>query len=52
MKADSFTEMATGHPPGELSSMGFDVKDLKYELAPGEYRATISGLAAPFEVVD
>jgi hypothetical protein len=52
MKADVFTEEAIIHPPGEESSLGFQVSDLKYELTPGEYRATISGLAAPFKVVE
>lgn len=52
MKADFFTEQGIGHPPGEMSTMGFDVDDLKYELTPGQYRATIEGLAAPFEVVE
>ncbi|OAH58708.1 hypothetical protein AWH48_17110 [Domibacillus aminovorans] len=52
MKADSFTEEGIVHFPGELSSMGFDVNDLKYELTPGEYRAILDGLAAPFEVIE
>lgn len=52
MKADGFTEEAIIHPPNEESSLGFQVSDLKYKLTPGEYRATISGLAAPFEVVE
>lgn len=52
MKADSFTEMAIGHPPGEWSSMEFDVNDLKDELTPGKYRAVIGGLAASFKIVE
>lgn len=52
MAADSFTEEGIVHPPGELSALGFDVDDLKYELTPGQYRATIGGLVAPFEVVE
>lgn len=54
MKADSdsFTQEGIVHPPGELSTMGFGVDDLKYELTPGQYRATIGGLAAPFEVIE
>ncbi|OAH53924.1 hypothetical protein AWH48_11695 [Domibacillus aminovorans] len=52
MKADSFTEPALVHPPDESSSMDFNVIDLKYELTPGKYRATLNGLAAPFEVVE
>ncbi len=51
MKEDSFTEAGMLHLPGELSTMGFDVDDLKYKITAGEYRATIGSLAAPFIVV-
>lgn len=51
MKAEFFTEEAIVHFPGE-SSMGFSADDLKYDLTPGHYRATIEGLAAPFEIVE
>ncbi|MFJ7976507.1 immunoglobulin-like domain-containing protein [Peribacillus sp. NPDC096379] len=50
MKAESFTEEGIIHP--KLSSLDLNVNDLKYELTPGEYRATIGGLAAPFKVVE
>lgn len=51
MKDSDFTEQGIIHPPNELSSLGLDVNDLRYKLTPGEYRATIGGLAAPFIVV-
>ncbi len=50
MKADSFTEQAIGHPAHETSSLTLKVSDLDYNLTPGEYRATIGALAAPFKV--
>jgi len=52
MKADAFTEIGIIHPPNKLSSLSLDVNDLDYKLTTGEYRATIAGLAAPFEVVE
>ncbi|GGD76435.1 immunoglobulin-like domain-containing protein [Paenibacillus nasutitermitis] len=52
MKADSFTDEGIIHSPNKLSSLGLNISDLKYKLTPGEYRATIGGLAAPFEVVE
>lgn len=52
MKADAFTEIGVIHPPNQSSYLSFHVEDLKYKLTPGEYRATIGGLAAPFEVVE
>lgn len=51
MKAEIFTEEAIIHFPAE-SSIGFCTEDLKYDLTPGRYRATIEGLAAPFEIVE
>lgn len=51
MKKLVYTEEAIIHFPGE-SSMGIDTNDLKYALTPGQYRATVEGLAAPFEVVE
>ncbi|WP_050180563.1 immunoglobulin-like domain-containing protein [Domibacillus robiginosus] len=51
MKAEFFTEEGIIHPPGE-SSIGLDINDLKYALTPGQYRATVERLAAPFEVVE
>jgi len=50
-KVNEFTEAAMVHVPGETSAMALSVDELKYELNPGEYRATVGGLAAPFEVV-
>lgn len=50
LKAEFLTEEAIMHPPGESSKMLFDVIDLKYELTPGQYRATIGGLGAPFKI--
>lgn len=52
MKAESFSEEGIIHPPNKLSSLDLNINDLKYELSPGEYRATIGGLAAPFKVVE
>ncbi|MFL0364579.1 immunoglobulin-like domain-containing protein [Pseudobacillus sp. 179-B 2D1 NHS] len=52
MKAESFTEQGIIHPPNKLSSLDLNVNDLKYKLTPGEYRATIGELAAPFKVVE
>jgi len=52
MKADFFTEAGLIHSAGGTSSIVFDVKNLKYELTVGEYRATINGLAAPFKIVE
>lgn len=52
MKADSFTEEGIVHFPGELSSMGIDINELKYALTPGQYRAILDGLAAPFKIVE
>jgi hypothetical protein len=52
MEADSFTEAAMIHNSGGTSSMFFNVKNLKYALTVGEYRATINGLAAPFKIVE
>jgi hypothetical protein len=49
MKADSFTKEGIVYFPGE-SSMGIVINDLKYALTPGQYQATIEGLAAPFDV--
>ena len=49
MKADYFTEEGIVYFPGE-SSMGIVINDLKYALTPGQYRATIEGIAAPFDV--
>lgn len=36
--------------PGETSTLEIFIKDLKYNLTPGEYRAVLNGMAAPFEV--
>ena len=52
MKASAFTEQGIIHSPNKLSSLVLDVNDLRHELTPGEYRATIGGLAAPFIVVN
>jgi len=52
MKADGFNDIGMIHAPNKLSSLTLTVDDLKYKLTPGEYRATIGELAAPFEVVE
>ncbi|MFD2683124.1 immunoglobulin-like domain-containing protein [Bacillus seohaeanensis] len=52
MKDESFTELGFMHPPNKSSTLVLNVNDLKYKLTPGEYRATIGELAAPFEVVE
>lgn len=52
MKAEFFTEEGVVHPPNKVSSLSLNVNDLDYKITPGEYRATIGGLAAPFEVVE
>jgi hypothetical protein len=52
MKDESFTEPGLMHPPNKSSTLVLNVNDLKYKLTPGEYRATIGELAAPFEVVE
>ncbi|MGN7409947.1 immunoglobulin-like domain-containing protein [Sporosarcina sp. SAFN-010] len=52
MKSEFFTLKGLIHPPNKLSSIVLDVEGLKYKLTPGEYRAIIDGLAAPFEVVE
>ena len=52
MKANEFTEQGVSHPLGEMSSLGLNVKELKYTLTPGQYRATLNELAAPFAVVE
>ncbi|KAB2333954.1 immunoglobulin-like domain-containing protein [Bacillus mesophilum] len=50
MKADSFTEQAIGHSAHATSSLSLKISDLDYKLTPGEYRATIGGLGAPFKL--
>ena len=52
MKEEAFTNQGIIHSPNKLSSLSLNVNDLKNKLTPGEYRATIGGLAAPFEVVE
>jgi len=52
MKEEAFTGQGIIHPPNKMSSLSLNVNDLKYKLTPGEYRATIDGLAAPFSVVE
>lgn len=51
VKGNSVTNAGLIHQPGEVTPMIFDVDSLKYELTPGQYRATLSGLSAPFKVV-
>lgn len=46
------TEKGVIHPPNESSSLSLNVDDLRYKLTPGKYRATISGLAASFKIVE
>ena len=52
MKAEAFTDQGIIHSPNKLSSLVLNVNDLKYKLTPGEYRATIGVLAAPFKIVE
>lgn len=52
MKQSSFSEQGIVHPSGKTSSLILKVHDLKDKLTAGAYRATIRGLAAPFEVIN
>lgn len=52
MKADAFNDLGMIHSPNKISTLALNVNDLKYQLTPGEYRATIDGLAASFEIVE
>lgn len=51
MKDISFTEEGLLISPDKSSSLSIEIQDLRDKFASGEYRATIGGLAAPFEVV-
>lgn len=52
MKSNVFTEQGRIHRPNTSSSLVLNVNDLKYKLTPGEYRATIGRLAAPFKIIE
>ncbi|MGE6367768.1 immunoglobulin-like domain-containing protein [Planococcus kocurii] len=52
MKEEFFTEPATSLAPGDTTEMVFNIEDLSYDLTPGEYRATLNGLGAPFTIID
>ncbi|ALS78611.1 hypothetical protein AUO94_08015 [Planococcus kocurii] len=52
MKEEFFTEPAIVHDPGTSTKMTLNVEDLNYDLTPGEYRATLSGLGAPFTIIN
>lgn len=52
MKGNSVTDAGLIHRPGEVTPMIFEVESLKYELTPGQYRATVNKLGIPFEVLE
>lgn len=52
MKDAFFTEPAIAHEPGASTKMTLKVEDLNYDLTPGEYRATLNGLGAPFKIIE
>lgn len=37
-------------PPNKSTALELPVKDLKYDLSPGEYRAVLNGMAFPFYI--
>lgn len=48
----AFDTIAQTYLPGETHSLELSVDDLAHELTPGEYRATLGNIAAPFEVIE
>ncbi|WP_415874103.1 immunoglobulin-like domain-containing protein [Domibacillus aminovorans] len=50
-KATMFTAEGPVLRPGGTTSLSLLANELKYELTPGEYRATLGGFTAPFEII-